>query len=98
MASSASKQARGSALILLVEDGLFFKGPIFDQGVLLTVTYDCINNQVLLSSAFVTFKTEDHWVWFSCKLEHDFPKTSVIIVNYSKGIENQQFQGDDRNS
>ena len=62
VASSATKKAWEGALQIMVVDGTFLKGQIFDQGVLLAVTYDGNKNQVLLSYAVVTSETEDNWV------------------------------------
>ena len=47
VASSATKKAWDSALQMVVADGTFLKGHIFDQVVLLAVTYDGNNNQIL---------------------------------------------------
>ena len=60
--SSATKKAWEGALQIMVVEGTFLKGHIFDQVVLLAVTYDGNNNQVLLSYAVVTSETEDNWV------------------------------------
>ena len=92
MASSAEKKAWEGALQIMIVDGTFLKGHIFDQVVLLAVTYDSNNNQYLLSYAVVTSETEDNWVWFSHQLEQDFPGSYVLIADYSKGFESQQFQ------
>ena len=59
VASSATKKAWEGALQIMVVDGTFLKGHIFDQVVLLAVTYDSNNNQILLFYAIVTFETED---------------------------------------
>ena len=57
VASSATKQAWDSALQIVVVDGTFLKVHIFDQVVLLAVTYDFNNNQILLSYAMKTSET-----------------------------------------
>ena len=62
VAPSATKKAWEGTLKILVVDGAFLKGHIFDQVVLLAVTYDGNNNQILLSYALVTSETEDNWV------------------------------------
>ena len=98
MASLASKKAWDGALQIMVVDGTFLKGHIFDQVVLLAVTYDGNNNQILLLYAIVTSETKDNWVWFRCQLEQDFPGSHVLVADYTKGIESHQFQGDIKNS
>ena len=98
VASSATKNAWDGALQIMVVDGTFLKGHIFDQVVLLAVTYDGNNNQILLPYANVTSETEDNWVWFRRQLEQDFPGSYVLVADYTKGIESHQFQGDIRNS
>ena len=60
--SSATKKAWEGALQTIVLDETFLKGHIIDQVVLLAVTYDSNNNQILLSYAIVTNETEDIWV------------------------------------
>jgi hypothetical protein len=84
--------------ILWFVDETFLRGHIFHQVVLYAATYGSKNNQILVSYAVVTSKTKGYWVWFRCQLEQDFSGSSVLIANYSKGIESQQFQGDIRNS
>ena len=59
MASLATKKAWDGALQIMVVDRTFLKGHIFDQVVLLAVTYDSNNNQILLLYATVTLETED---------------------------------------
>ena len=82
----------------MVVDGTFLKSHTFDQGVLLAVTSDSDNTQILLSSAVVTSDIEDIWVWLRHQLEHNFPGTYICIVDYSMWIQSHQFQGDIRNS
>ena len=55
MASSATKKAWDGALQIMVVDRTFLKGDIFDQVVLLAVTYDSNNNQILMSYAIVIY-------------------------------------------
>ena len=82
----------------MVEDSIFLTGHIIDQVVLVTITYDRNNNQILLSYATVTCETEDTWVWFGHQQEQDFPGSHVLIAKYTKAIESHQFQGSNRNS
>ena len=62
--------------------------------VLLAVTYDGNNNQILLLYAIVTSETEGNWVWFRFQLDQDFPGLYVVFADYTEGIESHQFQGD----
>jgi hypothetical protein len=96
--SLASMQAQECDLHIMVVDETFLRDHIFHQFVLHAATYGSINNQILVSNAVVTSKTKGNWVWFRCQLEQGFSGSSVLIANYSKGIESQQFQGDIRNS
>ena len=48
----------------MVADRTIFKGHIFDQFVLLAVTYDGNNNEIVLSYKVVTSGTEDNCVRF----------------------------------
>ena len=56
-----------------------FEGLIFDQVVLLAVTCDSNNNQILLLYAIVTSETEGNWVWIRRQLEQDFPGSYLLI-------------------
>ena len=98
MASLATKYAWEGALQIMVIDGTFLKGHIFDQVVLLAVTYNSNNNQIIVSCAIVTSETDGNWVWYRPQLEKDLLGPSILIADNTKGIENQQFQGDIRNS
>ena len=64
MATSATKKAWEGALQIMVADRTIFKGHIFDQFVLLAVTYDGNNNEIVLSYKVVTSGTEDNCVRF----------------------------------
>lgn len=86
MEYSATEKAWDGALKIMVADGTFLRGHIFDQVILTAITYDGNNIQVILSYAVVTFKTDDNWVWFRCQLEQDFSGSYKLIVNYSKRI------------
>jgi hypothetical protein len=77
---------------IMAEVRTFLKGQIFDQVVLHAVTNDS-NNQILLSYAVVTSEIEDKWVWLTHQLEQDLPGSSDLVADYTKRIENQQFQG-----
>ena len=57
---------------IMVVDRTFLKGHIFDQVVLLAVTCDSNNNQILLLYTTVTSEIEDTWVWFRHQLEQSF--------------------------
>ena len=70
----------------MVVDRTFLKGHIFVQIFLLAVTYDSNNNQILLSYATVTSKTEDNWMWFIRQLEIDFPGSYVLVADYTRGL------------
>ena len=59
VASSAAKKTQKGALQGRVLGRFFLKGCIFDQVVVVTVTYDCNKCQILLSCAVVTSKTEN---------------------------------------
>ena len=98
VASSARKQAWDSALQIMVVDGIFLKGHIIDQVVLLAATYESNNNQILLSYAIVTNETEDTWVQFRHQLEQDFPGSDVLIADYTQTVESKQFKGSIRSS
>jgi hypothetical protein len=76
----------------------FFKGNIFDQVVLLAVSYDKNNNQILFSFVVVTSETEDNWMWLRHQLEQDIPGSHVLVADFTMGIESHQFQGDIRSS
>jgi hypothetical protein len=93
---SVTKKAWEGVPKIMVVDRTFLKCHIFDQVVLLAVTYDGNNNQILLLYAIVTSETEDNWVWFRHKLEQDFPGLYILVADYTKGIESHQFQGDIR--
>ena len=58
MAPSATKKAWDDLKSMLVE-GTFLKGYTFDQVVLLAVTCERNNNQIVLSYAIVTSETDD---------------------------------------
>jgi hypothetical protein len=85
-------------IAIMVVDRTFLKGHIFDQVVLLAVTYDSNNNQILLLYATVTSETGDYWVWFRCQLEQNSQGSYVLVADYTKGIESHQFQCDIRDS
>ena len=70
--SSATKKAWDGAMQIMVVDRTFLKGHIFDQVVLLAVTCDSNNNQILLLYTTVTSEIEDTWVWFRHQLEQSF--------------------------
>ena len=98
MASSATKKAWEGALQTMVADGSFLKGHIFDQVVLLAITYENNKNQILFSFVVVTSETEDNWMWLRHQLEQNIPGTHVLVVDFTKGIESHQVQGDIRRS
>ena len=69
VASTATMKAWEGALQIIVIGRTFLKGNIFDQVVLLAITYDSNNDQILLTYAIVTSETKDNWVWFRHELE-----------------------------
>jgi hypothetical protein len=93
------QRRHGKAICKLwLKTALFFNGHIIDQVVLLAVTCDNNNNQILFSYAIVTCETEGTWVWFEHQLEQDFTGSYVLTAKYTKAIERHQFQGSNKNS
>jgi hypothetical protein len=88
IASYATKKAWPQTLKVIVVDGTFLNGNVFDQTVLLAVN----NKHIILAYAIVTFETEANWVWVQSLLQKDFPGPFVFLSDYSKGVESDSFQ------
>jgi MULE transposase domain len=71
---------------MVVVDRTFLKGHIFDQVVLLAVTYDSNNNQILLLYVMVTSETEDTWVWFRRQLEQNLQGLMSLLRTTQRGL------------
>ena len=70
----------------MVVDRTFLKGHIIDQVVLLAVTYDSNNNQILLLYATVTSETEDTWVWFRDQREQNLQGLMSLLQTTQRGL------------
>jgi hypothetical protein len=93
IALSCVKQAwLKSGVRIVAADATFTTSKHFKHTLLIAVTFDGNNELMILALAVVDIENGDNWLWFSQLLVADFPGITVILADYSKGMEAENFQ------